>query len=144
MHKVFTFIQKFCKNISVKSVFYLVETDNCHGSLVQLLPELVYDFQLFLVELIISIEDPDFYCHFNQVFHNFMGFLFVSRVFLCYFVQLIEDFTACVIDQHVSHGFGCHFSQDLLLGLQCEILGTETIRTCFETAEKKENVNFIW
>lgn len=144
MHKVFTFIQKFCKNVSVKSVFYLVEADDCHGSLVQLLPELVHDFQLFLVELIISIEDPDFYCHFNQVLHYFMGFLFVSCVFLCYFVQLIEDLAACVIDQHVSHGFGCHFAQDLFLGLQGKILGTETVRTCFEIAEKRENVNFIW
>lgn len=143
MHEVFALIQQFCEHVPVKSVLDLVEADDCHGSLVQLLPELVYDLQLFLVELIISIEDPDFYCHFDQVFHDFMGFLFVSGVFLCYFVQLIEDFTACVIDEHVSHGFGCHFTQDLFLGLQCKILGAEIIGTWFGI-EKRGNVNFIW
>ncbi|KAF2977770.1 hypothetical protein EK904_007738, partial [Melospiza melodia maxima] len=54
VHELLALVQQFCQHVPVKGVLHLVEADDGHGSLVQLLPELVHDLQLFLVELVVS------------------------------------------------------------------------------------------
>ena len=129
MYQVLALMQKLREHIRIKGVLYFVEADHSHSSLVQFLAKFLYNHDLLLTELFVPVEDTNFDGHLDCILHDLVGLLLVVGVFFCDFVQLIEDLTASIINQHVGHSFAGYLAQDLLLGLKGEILGTKHMRT---------------
>lgn len=142
MDQVLALMQQLGEHVCIKGVFYFIETDHGHGSLVQLLPEFLHNHNLLLTELFVPVEDADFDCHLDQIFHDLVGLLLVMGVFFGDFVQLIKDLTAGVIDQHVGYSFAGYFAQDLLLGLKGKTLRAKHTRTYGNEINKCRNENF--
>lgn len=115
-------MQQLRQHVCVEGVVYFIETDHGHGSLVQLLPEFLHNHNFLLTELLVPVEDTDFDGHLDRVFHDLVGLLLVMGVLFGDFVQLIKDFTAGVINQHVGYSLAGYFAQDLLLGLKGKTL----------------------
>lgn len=136
VHQVLALMQELGEHIPVEGVFHLIEADDGHGGLVQLLSELLHDGHLLRVELVMTVEDRDFDRHLNQVLHDLISFLVIVCVFPGHFVELIEDIIAGIIDQLVGHSLAGNFAENLLLDLEGKALGTESNGTCGKEREK--------
>lgn len=82
------------------------------------LPEVLHQDQLLAVELVVSVEHPQLHHHLDQVLDNLLGLFAVAGVLLGDTVQLIQHFTAGVVDEEVGHALGGHLAHQLLLCLK--------------------------
>lgn len=86
------------QHVAVKGVVHLMETDRCHGKLVHFLLKFLHQGQLILIKLVVPVKDGQLNDGFDEVFDDFLSLFFVLGVFLGHSVQLIQHFTACIVD----------------------------------------------
>lgn len=91
-------IQKPGQHVAVEGVFHLVEADDRHGKLVNLLLELLHQCQLILIELIVPVEDGQLDDCLDEVLDDPLRLLLVLGVLLGHPVELIQHLTAGVIN----------------------------------------------
>lgn len=127
MQQLPAFVQQPGQHVAVEGVFHLVEADHRHGKLVDLLLELLHERQLVLIELIVPVEDGQLDDRLDEVLDDPLCLLLVLGVLLGDPVQLIQHLAAGVINQGGGDGFGYHFTQDLLLGLNGQAFGIKDI-----------------
>lgn len=92
------FVQQPGQHVPVKGVVHLMETDHGHGKLMDFLLELLHQRELILVELVIPVQNGQLEDGFDEVFDDLLGLLLVLGVLPGHPVQLIQHFTARVID----------------------------------------------
>lgn len=115
---------------AVKGEVYLVEADSCHGQGMHLLAKTLHHHQLLRVELPIAVEHAQLHDYLDEIFDDLLGLFAVVGVLLGGPVELIQDLAAGVINEDVGYGLGSHLAQELLLGLQGQVLGAEGVHLC--------------
>lgn len=103
-------IQNGAHDAAVKGELDLVETDRRHGQSVDFLPEVLHQDELFCVELVVSVEHPQFHHHLDQVLDDLLGLFAVAGVLLGDTVQLVQHFAAGVVDKETGHMLGGHLA----------------------------------
>lgn len=119
--------QQLGQNIPVKGVLHLIERHSCHGRLVHLLLKALHRVQLVRAELVVTVQDADLQGDLNDILDDFVSLLLALGELTACLVELIQDFTAGVICQHVGDHHGRHLAQDLLLGLQSQGAGVKAL-----------------
>lgn len=108
-------------------MLHLLEADGRHGSVMQLLPEVLRQTQLIRTELVMSEQNSHLHGDLDHVLHHLLGLTAVPRVLFGDAVQLVQNLAAVVVDEHLSHGLAGHVTEDLLLGLHGHVLGAERL-----------------
>lgn len=116
----------------------LMEADNRHGPLVQLLLKVLGHPQLLCAEAVVSEQHTDLHSYLDQVFDHFLGHRSIARVLFGDAVEFVQDFAGGVVDEHLDGGFGGHAAEDLLLCLHGHVLGTEGLHGYLEDIKKLE------
>lgn len=111
-------VQERAHDAAVEGELDLVEADRRHGQGVDFLPEVVHQHQLLTVELVVSVEHSQLHHHLDQVLDDFLGLFAVAGVLLGHTVQLVQHFTAGVVNEEVGHALRGHLAHQLLLRLQ--------------------------
>lgn len=101
---------------------YLVETDCCHGTLVQLLLKFLGHFQLLHAKTVVSEQHADLHSDLNQILDHLLGLRLVARVLFGDVVEFVQDLACRVVDEHLDRGFGGHAAEDFLLRPHGEVL----------------------
>lgn len=132
-----TVIQQFWEHIAVKCIFHLMKADHGHGQLVDFSLELFHECNLFLVKLIISVQDRQLYYGLDEVLYNFLGFFLALGELPGCLIKFIQHFSTGVINQRCCNVFWwSHLAKNFLLCLDGQIFGTEKICRHF--------FGFIW
>lgn len=103
MQHVSALVQNVGHDPSVEGEVYLVEADRCHSQGVNLLAEALHNQMLVTIELPVSVEYCKLHNDLNKVLDDLLCFFPVAGVLFGNTVQLVQDLTACVIDEDTCH-----------------------------------------